>query len=54
MNKAIDGDTEAAKLVIDILFKQSKINALIPKEPLVNFMQINPSPIEEFTFLFLH
>ena len=49
-DKAIDGDTEAAKLVADILFKQSKINGLIPKEPLVNFMQINPPPIEEFTF----
>ena len=47
-DKTIDGDTEAAKLVIDILFKQSKINGLIPKEPLLNINQINP--VEEFTF----
>ena len=50
LSKATGGDTEAAKLVIDILFKQAKINGLIPKEPLLNINQINPPPIENFTF----
>ena len=49
-DKAIEGDTESAKLVIDIVTKQAKINGLIPKEPLVNFNQFNPPPIENFTF----
>ena len=49
-DKATGGDIEAAKLVIDVLFKQAKINGLIPKEPLLNINQINPTPIEEFTF----
>ena len=49
-DKAIGGDIEAAKLVIDILFRQSKINGLIPKEPLLNINQINPPELEAFTF----
>ena len=49
-SKATGGDIEAAKLVIDVLSKQAKINGLIPKEPLLNINQINPPPIEEFTF----
>ena len=31
-DKATGGDIEAAKLVIDVLSKQAKINGLIPKE----------------------
>ena len=49
-SKATGGDIEAAKLVVDVLGKQAKINGLIPKEPLLNINQINPPPIEEFTF----
>ena len=49
-DKATGGDIEAAKLVIDILFRQSKINGLIPKEPLLNINQINPPELEAFTF----
>ena len=49
-SKATGGDIEAAKLVIDVLGKQAKINGLIPKEPLLNINQISPPPIEEFTF----
>ena len=49
-DKATGGDIEAAKLVVDVLGKQAKINGLIPKEPLLNINQINPPPIEEFTF----
>ena len=41
-SKATGGDIEAAKLVIDVLSKQAKINGLIPKEPLLNINQINP------------
>ena len=49
-SKATGGDIEAAKIVIDVLGKQAKINGLIPKEPLLNINQINPPPIENFTF----
>ena len=49
-SKATGGDIEAAKIVIDVLGKQAKINGLIPKEPLLNINQISPPPIEEFTF----
>lgn len=49
-DKALEGDTESAKLVVDIVTKQAKINGIIPKEPLVNFNQFNPPPIESFTF----
>ena len=49
-DKATGGDIEAAKLVIDVLFKQAKINGLIPKEPLLNINQINPPELEAFTF----
>ena len=47
-DRAMGGDIDSAKLVIDVLFKQAKINGLIPKEPLLNINQINP--VEEFTF----
>ena len=49
-DKATGGDSEAEKLVIDVLFKQAKINGLIPKEPLLNINQINPPELEAFTF----
>ena len=55
-SKATGGDIEAAKLVIDVLSKQAKINGLIPKEPLLNINQINPhllsssSVISEFVY----
>ena len=50
ISKATGGDIEAAKIVIDVLGKQAKINGLIPKEPLLNINQISQPPIEEFTF----
>ena len=40
-DKATGGDIEAAKLVIDVLFKQAKINGLIPKEPLPKVLIIS-------------
>ena len=43
-------DIRACVTIIDIVTKQAKINGLIPKEPLVNFNQFNPPPIENFTF----
>ena len=49
-SKATGGDIEAAKIVIDVLGKQAKINGLIPKEPLLNINQINPPDLQEFTF----